>query len=346
MPKSKITVLITCYNYARYLPQCVHSVLDQEGVDVDILIIDDASSDNSSEVASILAANERRIKVILLRRNIGMVPSVNLGIQESIGDYFVKLDADDLLTPLSLYRSASLLDRYGDASFVYGKPRHFSGEVPPRARIAQPQWTIWPGEQWLTLRYQRGFNCISQPEAMIRTSALREVGQYNESLPHTSDLQMWLRLAMLGPVGRINGVEQGYYRIHPNSMQRTVNAGTLKDFIGRRDAFIDALSSVRKQGDLSKNLELTVRRTLAAQALDNCCRAFDRDQVHAVPVSELIEFAFSTFSTATSLPEWKALECRWRRGVRSRWSPRSLAAALVRRGREEIAHLRWIRTGV
>jgi hypothetical protein len=346
MLKPTVTVLVPCYNYTHYLRQCVRSVLDQADVEVDVLVIDDASTDNSADVASAMARQDSRVRLVSLPTNIGMVPAVNFGLDQVIGDYFVKLDADDMLTPGSLQRSLSLFERHPNLGFVYGRPRHFTGDVPPVARVGKPRWTVWSGARWLELRYRRAVNCISQPEAVIRTSALRQVGPYNESLPHTSDLEMWLRLAAIAPVGRINRVDQGYYRVHCGSMQRTVNAGLLKDFIGRRDAFLSALSAVGNQTHFALALEKTVRKEVARQALDCCCRAFDRERVDTVPVLELAEFAFATFPASATLPEWKGLERRRRQGTRSRWSPDSLIFSVMRRTREEIAHFRWVRTGV
>jgi len=346
MLKPIVTVLVPCHNYAHYLPHCMRSVLDQTDVDVDVFVIDDASTDGSVDVASKIARQDSRVRLVSLPDNIGMVPALNYGLSHGIGDYFVKLDADDMLTPGSLRRSLSFFERHPDVGFVYGRPRHFTGDVPPRERVGRPRWTVWPGEHWLALRYGRAFNCISQPEVVIRTSALRQAGFYNLKLPHTSDLEMWLRLAAIAPVGRINRADQGYYRVHQGSMQRTVNSGLMKDFIGRRDAFLSALSAVGDQVHLAPALERSVRKELAAQALDCCCRAFDRERVDAVPMLELTEFAFATYPASATLPEWKGLERRRRQGVRSKWSPGSLVLSATRRIREEFAHFRWVRTGV
>jgi hypothetical protein len=175
---------------------------------------------------------------------------------------------------------------------------------------------------------------------------LRTVGEFNPKLPHTSDVEMWLRLAMVSDVGRINGVDQGYYRVHPNSMQRTVNAGIMTDLVGRRDAFASAFSLAGERVRDSPALQSTVRRKLAAEALDGACRAHDRDRVDPDIEKKLVEFAFATDPAAGTSPEWKRLQKRRNRGRRSRWAPGSLMAAAVRRSREEIAYLRWLRTGV
>jgi glycosyltransferase involved in cell wall biosynthesis len=343
---ARVDVVVPCYNYGHFLTACIASALAQEGVYVNVLVVDDASTDHSAAIARAFAAEDSRVRLISLPTNVGMIPAVNRGIKEATGDYFVKLDADDLLPPGSLERSVALFERHPNVGFVYGRPRHFTDAVPRPRRRGRPRWAIWHGAEWFALRCQRGVNCISQPEAVIRMRTLRQVGEYNASLRHTSDLDMWLRLAAISDVGRINGIDQGYYRVHPNSMQRTVNAGLLADFIGRREAFVSALAFARDRLHGTADLEATVRAKLAAQALDCACRAYDRDRLDVVPVDALVEFAMATFVAARELPEWNALQWRKRRGRRSRWTPSCLASALLRRSREEVAYAYWLTTGV
>lgn len=343
---ARVDVVIPCYNYGHFLADCIESVLGQEDVEVRALVIDDQSTDNSTEVAHKLADRDCRVQVISLPKNVGMVSAVNRGIGELTGEYFVKLDADDLLSPGALKRATELLGRYPNLGFAYGRPRHFTGVTPPRPRRGNPSWKIWSGAEWIAIRCRLGVNCISQPEAVIRTSALRAAGEYNTRLPHTSDLEMWLRLAAMSDVGRVNGVDHAYYRVHPGSMQRTVNAGLLTDLIGRREAFVSALSAVGRGAPGAAALEVTVRRKLSAEALDRACHAFDRDRLDVIPVDALVEFADATFAGARELPEWSALQRRERRGRRSRWTLFSLAPALFRRTREEIAHAYWRRMGI
>ena len=77
----------------------------------------------------------------------------------------------------------------------------------------------------------------------MRGSVQRAIGGYDPALPHSGDLEMWLRAAAVSDVGRVNGAAQAYYRIHPNSMQRTVHAGHLTDLEGRLLAFQSVLLS-------------------------------------------------------------------------------------------------------
>jgi hypothetical protein len=341
----EVSIVIPCYNYGRFLGQCLESVLAQTGVDLHVLVVDDASTDQSALVASHYAEKDSRVELISLPANVGMIRSVNRGLAEARGDYFVKLDADDLLPPGSLIRSIAMLESNPNVGFVYGRVRHFDDKPPPSC-TGRPRWKIWSGAEWFSRRCALAVNCISQPEAMIRSSTLRAVGEYNARLPHTSDLEMWLRLASVSDVGRINGVDQGYYRVHPGSMQRTVNSGPLVDFLGRRDSFLSACAAAGdRMADIS-HLEATVRRKLAAQALDYACWTYDRDRTDPALEDKLVEFAISTSEAAPTTPEWRRLQRHRARGRRSRWAPGSLMAAAIRRSRGEISRLRWSRTGV
>src|SRR5579859_8195239 len=108
---SSVSVVIPCYKYGHYLEECVASVLDdQEGVDVRVLVIDDASPDDSAEVARKIAAREPRVEVLVHTVNRGNVATFNEGLFEwADGDYSLLLSADDRLTPGALRRASDLL---------------------------------------------------------------------------------------------------------------------------------------------------------------------------------------------------------------------------------------------
>ena len=129
--KPSVTVVVPCYNYARYLPAAVCSALSQCGVQVDVVIVDDASSDDSLAVARALAANDPRITVLAHACNTGPVQTFNDGLTAVRGQFLVRLDADDLLTPGSLERSVAVAQQCPSVGLVYGHPLNFSGEALP-----------------------------------------------------------------------------------------------------------------------------------------------------------------------------------------------------------------------
>src|SRR6185437_15106975 len=155
-------------------------------------------------------------------------------------------------------------------------PHHFSGPVPQLADGDSNSWTVWPGANWVAARCGSGANVISQPEVVMRTDAARRAGWFCEELPHTSDMGLWLKLASIAQVGRINGPAQGLYRVHDASMQRTIHAGVALDLEGRRDAFDLALLNSPHTVPDAVELHRIARRNLAITALEYACRAYDR----------------------------------------------------------------------
>jgi glycosyltransferase involved in cell wall biosynthesis len=149
---STVSVFVPCYNYGRFLPDSVGSVLSQDGVDVEVLIIDDASTDDSSEVGASLAASDPRVSYVRHARNLGHIATYNEGIDWASGDYLALLSADDMLTPGALKRAAYLMDRHPAVGFVYGGvvKFHSSSSAPSvRSPSVSRQWRVVDGHKWL-----------------------------------------------------------------------------------------------------------------------------------------------------------------------------------------------------
>jgi hypothetical protein len=344
--RPEVTVVIPAYNYAHFLTECVTSVLMQRDVDVKVIVVDDCSSDDTPRVANDLASRDSRVTVIRHEQNQGHIPSVNEALALVTSEYVVKLDADDLLAPGSLARATALLEAHPEVGFVYGRPLHFSAELPKQSDSPTRSWTVWSGQDWVAGRCRGGACVISQPEVVMRTRLVHQIGLVCADLPHTSDVNLWLRLASISDVGRINGPVQGLYRVHDASMQRTVHAGIMIDLEGRRDAFDAAFAAEAAGLANAGELHEIARRVLAAAALDRACRAYDRGRTGEQPVERLVAFAIDTWPMARELKEWKALERRRSVGAnRARRHPRFFVAALARRTAEELGHRLWLRTG-
>ncbi len=117
-----VSVVVPCYRYGHYLPGAVRSVLDQTDVDAEVLIVDDASPDDSGEVAEALAAADPRIRVLRHAENKGHIATYNDGLEAVDGEYVVLLSADDLLPPGSLGRATALMEANPSVGMVYGHP--------------------------------------------------------------------------------------------------------------------------------------------------------------------------------------------------------------------------------
>ena len=204
---STVSVIIPCFNYARFLPTSVRSALSQTGVEVDVVIVDDASTDGAVDVARRLAAEHPAVRVLAHETNQGPATTFNDGLELASGEFLVRLDADDMLTPGALARATALARAYPSVGLVYGHPRHFDNEPPP-PRTAVRSWTVWPGRQWLADRCRNGLNVITAPEVVMRSSVVERVGG-QQPLVYSHDLEMWMRIAAFSDVGRVDGPGPG-----------------------------------------------------------------------------------------------------------------------------------------
>lgn len=331
LPGRTVSVVIPCYNYGRYLNQCVDSVLTQSGVTTEILIVDDASTDETARIGARLQASCDSVEFIQNPRNMGNIRTYNLGLKLVTGDYVVLLSADDLLAPGSLARSLDLLNTHPEVGFVYGRMKHFSSVVPDLGGSrARPRWNIWPGSRWITNCVESGQNPIMSPEAVMRTEVLAEAGYYSEDNTHGADFELWLRAAQIADVGWIGGVDQAFRRIHGANMSVTLNSGWLADLQVRRHAFENSLPP-----ELAARAGVSLAIEALERAGDEICNDPDSD------VKPLLRFAEERGERVLA-SWWPRFELRWLQSSHSS-AVRTLGIGARKARRRIQLHLRWRR---
>ncbi|MET0830479.1 MAG: glycosyltransferase family 2 protein [Microbacterium sp.] len=289
---ARVSVVIPCYNYGRFLAGAVESALRQSDVDVQVVIVNDASLDDTAVVAEQLASGDPRVIVVHNEKNLGHAWTFNRGLEYADGEFLVRLDADDLLTPGSLSRAVEVFDYDSSIGLVYGNPYHFTTPTPPRPRRSAISWTIWSGADWLAERCRLGVNCITTPEAMLRMSIVHTVGPLDTRLRYANDMEIWCRVAAVSAVGRVNGVDQALHREHPLSLSVTEAALALTDLGERRRTFELVFESTGATLPNAAELHSMAERVLAREALGYAERALDAgDQKLA---NRYLEFARDT----------------------------------------------------
>lgn len=262
---SHIDIAIPCYNYGRFLRDCVGSVLSQGVDDLRILIIDNASVDDSAAVARELAAGDPRIAVKARAVNLGPQASFNEAIDWAEGDYFTILCADDLLAPGALRRAITAMEGDRSISFAYGRDIEFrdNGELPvfhaPRDEGASK---VVPGEAFIE---ERCTNPVASASVVTRTRSQKLIGHYRPSLPYTDDLEMLLRLAAIGNVAVIDA-EQGARRMHGANMADIFGQSRAHDLTQREAAFQSFFHHEGARLREARRLEALSERYLAERA--------------------------------------------------------------------------------
>ncbi len=279
---SRVDVIVPCYNYGRYLPGCLRSVLGQGGVDVRVLVIDDASPDGSGAVAEELARQDGRVEARRHPANRGHIATYNEGLEWAAGDYALLLSADDLLTPGALLRAARALDARPEVGLAYGRQILFTSDEPPAppAGPAPGGWRTLAGREFIAECCRAGGNPVATPTAVVRTSLWKRLGGYRPDLPHTADMELWLRFAAHADVAVIDA-DQALKRVHPANMQHQYLAATLGDIPQRHAAFEALFSGYGPRVPGAPALWALATAVLADQAFWAASRAFDRGDLRA-----------------------------------------------------------------
>jgi glycosyltransferase involved in cell wall biosynthesis len=183
MNEPTIAVIIPNYNYAHFIKRCVESVFQQTVAPNEIIIIDDASTDDSLTYLEEIAATNSRIKLVKNSKNIGVLQNLRLGMQLTNCDYILPLASDDWLLPTLLQKSKALLQRYPEAAIcsalsleylqqdkilrLYSSPspRRQAGYLPPE--IARKK--LYKFDSWFL-----GNTVIYKKEIAVQLGGFRE----------------------------------------------------------------------------------------------------------------------------------------------------------------------------
>jgi hypothetical protein len=325
---SSVDVIVPCYRYGHFLRQCVESVLAQAGPAVRVLIIDDASPDDTAHVASELAKEDQRVTFLRHRANKGHIATYNEGIDWVSGTYLLLLSADDYLLPGALSRSAAVMDRRDDVGFVFGNvlQLHDDGTTRVINALATASNTgehrIMAGREFI--EQSGATNIVRTPTAVVRTELQKQLGGYRPDLPHSGDMEMWLRLAARASVGYVDAC-QAVYRRHTANMSAAYMASNSLPDVRQRKAALDCLF----EGDHAAlphapRLRRTIFYSLGCEAVSLASAAFN-EREFAIS-KQLCEFAVSVSPEVRRSRPWLKLACKRTIGSRA-W--RVLQAAFV-----------------
>lgn len=324
-----------CYNYGRYLPACVASIVEQPGVSTRVTIVDDASTDDSVEVAERLVEAHPQVKLLRNETNLGAIRTFNRGLRQVDSDYLLLLSADDLLAPGALERASALMEANPTVGLVYGRTQKFTDEPVRRRPSPVVTWTTWRGEDWISMQLRRAWCNIASPEAVVRTSVQHAAGDYDIGLPHTLDVEMWLRIAALADVGHINGVDQAHYRRQAVSMSTKFS---IFDDIAERWRAYDQFLSSWALTESANRLRPVVQKRLADEALFDLLDAIEHGSIDEATIESVLELARRIDPSVVERGQWSDQQAR--RAHRRPPGPAATSRAAVR----EIAHrTRWHR---
>jgi Glycosyl transferase family 2 len=265
----KVTVLLAVHNGEPYIGEAVGSVLEQTFTSFELLVVDDASTDDT--IGIVERFGDARIRILRNERNLGQVPSLNRGLADARGEYVARIDADDACLPTRLERQVEILD----AEPRVGLVGTWMDAVDDRGRLL--------GRLQKTLRDYVDFLYhtlimrvyVSHPSAMYRLEPVLRLGCYDEASGPAEDKDLWRKLALERFEARIVPEPLVRYRLHDLQLSQ-VRSGYQRQ--------VDAMSQDRFIAELAPDADAPAVRTLLA----GDAHAWDHDPIGSLRGVELV----------------------------------------------------------
>ena len=208
-----VSVVVTCYNYARFLTEAVESVAAQTFRDFELIVVNDGSTDNSGEVADQLAAKYKdSLRILAIHtRNTGQPAATrNTGIAAARGRYVLCLDADDKIDSTFLEKTVPVLEREAGVGVVYSHIRHF-GDRDDTYQCGDFELAALMRDNVLPY-------C-----ALYRRKIWERLGGYRLNIRGYEDWDFWLGACELGWKGRLIPEPLFFYRKHGSGLLAAAN---------------------------------------------------------------------------------------------------------------------------
>ncbi len=256
-----ISVVIPVHNGEAFLAQAVESVLAQTYRALELLIVDDGSTDGSRAVMERYARLDTRVR-ILCQENLGVSAAGNLGFAEARGEWVARLDADDVFLPQKLERQAAFIRRHPDACIV-GTLGYF---INPTGRIIGLVSTDGPftRAQFDQMAARRDPVFFVHSSTLMHRQTVLAVGGYREQFVQAEDVDLWLRMAEKGHLLLKMSEPLLLYRLHGDSLTMKRNAEQ-KQYHRWVMACADARGMGREEPSLQEFLHTERRRPWPAR---------------------------------------------------------------------------------
>lgn len=201
----RISVVMPCFNAEAYVAQAVDCVLGQTWPDVELIVVDDGSTDRSREI---LRGYGERIRFIE-QANQGPYPARNHGLTQASGEFIAFLDADDWWAPDCLEKLHAALAGRPDAALAYCGWQNVGLPGPRGEPYVPPDYEA----EGKLERFLRAASPWPIHAALVRQAAMRAVGGFDTHWPTCMDYDLWLRIGAPNPIVRVPEV-LAFYRFH------------------------------------------------------------------------------------------------------------------------------------
>ena len=206
-----VSIICICWNHENYIEQCLNSLLSQTYKNIEIIFIDNLSTDNSFEIANkMLSESETHFTLIKRTSNFGISSNINFAVNLCKGKYIMSMSTDDWLTPDSIAKKVQYLEENPQFAMVSSNGYIYNQNI--NETIPYIENRAKTGYLFHDLLKE---NFIFAIGVLIKLSVIKEVGLYDEECP-IEDWSMWIKISKNHQIGFIPD-KLAYYRKHGNN---------------------------------------------------------------------------------------------------------------------------------
>ncbi|MFV0536756.1 MAG: glycosyltransferase family 2 protein [Dysgonomonas sp.] len=213
MNQPLVSVLIPCYNVEKYVVEAVGSISNQTYKNLEIIAINDCSTDSTGELLKQLAKNDSRVRVVDNEVNLKLIQTLNKGVAMCKGEYIARMDADDISLPTRIEKEVAFLEKNKDHDIVSTLFYAFRSENPNKKDLHHSP--LLDKELRAYILFKSG---ICHPAVMIRKRVFTELGlKFESEYLHVEDYALWSQAIYKTKIGNVNEPLL-LYRVHQHQV--------------------------------------------------------------------------------------------------------------------------------
>ncbi len=216
--KPLVSVLISAYNVVDYVEEAISAVMAQTYTHLEIVIIDDGSSDGTAEILKKLAEQDSRIRIITNEKNLGLIASLNKGLPLLKGEYIARTDSDDKVEPDWIEKLVTFLEKNSDiaacsANFVtFSDKKHAHSLIKWQKDAYTSSYPLTHTDICKAMLHN---SPMVNALAVMRRKLISDFGlKYDEHYKHAEDYKFWFEAGKVGNLANLPDVLL-HYRMHP-----------------------------------------------------------------------------------------------------------------------------------
>jgi glycosyltransferase involved in cell wall biosynthesis len=277
-----ITVVIPTFNRCHMIPNAIESLQQQTFIDWELVIVDDASTDKTTDVVYSYKKKDKRIRYRKHPTNKGGNAARNLGIRSSRGKCISFLDDDDTITPDKLLRQHAFLEQNPNTGLVYSGYLYVDADT---QRVVKQIPAIYRGN---VLKAILRKNILGSPTPLIRRRCFEDAGLFDESLTSSQDWDMWIRIAQYH---RFDYIKDYLANVNIHGQQISVN---LRSKIRSRKMIYRKYAHLLDQKTRALHLRrIGVLQALNGSAIEACLSLIDAIKLNPIDRLTLIHLLLS-----------------------------------------------------